>query len=133
MPKSKSWLHHSPWGPAAAYSFDRAHGSLAIHVDDALTAGNELFYNIVIVPLFRQFSISKIEKPEFKFIGMRLKQTANFAVSLSQDTMSIKDLYQGVDSLTEEKKQSILKSLVGQLLYLDLTRPDLAFLTSDLS
>ena len=85
------------------------------------------------MPLFRQFSISKIEKPEFKFLGMRLKQTANFAVSLSQDTMSIKDLSQGVDSLTEEKKQSILKSLVGQLLYLDLTRPDLAFLTSDLS
>ena len=33
----------------------------------------------------------------------------------------------------EEKKQSILKSLVGQLLYLDLTRPDLAFLIWDLS
>ena len=64
---------------------------------------------------------------------MRLKQTADFSVSFSQDTKSIKDLPQGVDSLTEEKKQSILKSLVGQLLYLDLTRPDLAFLISDLS
>ena len=64
---------------------------------------------------------------------MRLKQTADFSVSFSQDTKSIKDLPQGVDSLTEEKKQSILKSLVGQLLYLDLTLPDLAFLISDLS
>ena len=64
---------------------------------------------------------------------MRLKQTANFAVSLSLDTKSIKDIPQGVDSFTEEKKQSILKSLVGQLVYLDLTRPDLAFLISDLS
>ena len=45
---------------------------------------------------------------------MRLKQTADFAVSLSQDTKSIKDLPQGVESLTEEKKQSILKSLVSQ-------------------
>ena len=63
---------------------------------------------------------------------MWLNQTENFAISLSQDTKSIKDLPQGVDYLTEEKMQSILKSLVGQLLYLDLTRPDLAFLISDL-
>ena len=33
----------------------------------------------------------------------------------------------------EEEKQSVLKSLNGQLLYLDLTRPDLTFLISDLA
>ena len=85
------------------------------------------------MPLLSQFSISKIEKSEFKYLGMRLKQTADLAVSLSQDTKSIKDLPQGVNSLTEEEKQSALKSLVGQLLYLDLTQPDLAFLILDLS
>ena len=35
--------------------------------------------------------------------------------------------------LEEEEKQGILKSLIGQLLYLDLTRPDLTFLISDLA
>ena len=122
-------------GDPAAYSYDRdgARGALTIHLDDALTAGYELFYNSVMVPLLSQFSISKIEKSEFKFLGMRLKQMADFAVSLSQDTKSIKDLPQGVDSLMEEEKQSVLKSLVSQLLYLDLTRPDLAFLITDLS
>ena len=49
-----------------------------------------------------------------------------------QDTKSIKELLQGVDSFSEEKKRSFLKSLVGQLLYLDLTRP-IAFMISDLS
>ena len=39
----------------------------------------------------------------------------------------------GVDSILEEKKKGLLKSLVSQLLYLDLTRPDLAFMISDLS
>ena len=80
-------------GDSAAYNYDRdgARGSLAIHVDNALMAGNALFYDLVIVPLFSQFSISKIEKKEFKFLGMRLKQTAYFTVSLSQDTKSIKD------------------------------------------
>ena len=41
--------------------------------------------------------------------------------------------YTGADSLKEEEKQTLLKSLVGQLLYLDLTRPALAFLISDLA
>ena len=62
-------------GDPAAYSYDRdgARGSLDIHVDDALTAGNALFYDSVIVSLSSQFSISKIEKKKFKFLGMRLK------------------------------------------------------------
>ena len=63
----------------AAYNYDRngARGSLAIHVDDALTAGNALFYDLLIVPLLSHFSLSMIEKKEFKFLGMSLKQTAN--------------------------------------------------------
>ena len=97
-------------GALAAYSNDRdgARGSPAIHVDDALTAENALFYDSVIVQLLSQFSVSKIEKKEFRydgFLGMRLKQTDNFSVSLSQDTKSVKDLPQGVDSFTEGKKQ----------------------------
>ena len=79
-----------------------------------------------------RFSISKIEKKDFKFLGMRLTQSDDFTVSISQDTKSIKELPQGVDSFSEEKKRSFLKSLVGQLLYLDLTQPDLAFMISDL-
>ena len=54
-------------------------------------------------------------------------------MSLRQDTKSIKDLPPGVDSLKEEEKESVLKFLVGQLLYLDLTRPDLTFFISDLA
>ena len=70
-------------GDPAAYNYDRdgARGALAIHVDDALTAGIDLFYNSVIVPLLSQFSISKIEKSSFKFLGMPLKQMADFADS----------------------------------------------------
>jgi hypothetical protein len=93
-----------------------------------MTCGNDLFYDSVIVLLLSQFSISS-----FKFLCMCIKQTADFAVSLAQDTKSIKDLPPGVDSLKEEEKQSVLKSLVGQLLYLDLTQPNLIFLISELS
>ena len=57
-----------------SYDRDGAYGSLAIHVDDALTAGNTKFYDNFIVPLLSQFSISKIEKKDFKFLGMRLSQ-----------------------------------------------------------
>ena len=50
-------------GDPAAYSYDRdgTRGALAIHVDDALTCGNDLFYDTVIVLLLSQFSISKLE------------------------------------------------------------------------
>ena len=81
-------------GDPAAYSYDRdgARGALPIHVDDALTCENDLFYDTVIVPLLSQFSISKLEQSSFKFLGMHVKQTAYFAVSIRQDTKSIKDL-----------------------------------------
>ena len=85
---------------------------IVIHVDDALTAGNTKF----IVPLLSQFSISKIEK-DFKFLGMRLTQSDDFSVRITQDTKSIPV---GVESFSEEEKKRLLKSLVGQLLYLDL-------------
>ena len=86
----------APGGPAA-YSYDKdgARGALAILVGDALTCGNDLFYNTGIVPLLSQFSISKLEQFSFKFLGMHVKQTADFAVSLRQDTKSIKDLPPG--------------------------------------
>ena len=64
---------------------------------------------------------------------MHIKQTDDFSMHISQDMKSIKSLPAGADSLKEEEKQTLLKSLVGQLLYLDLTRPDLAFLISDLA
>ena len=78
--------------------------ALAIHVDDALTCWNDLFYNTVIVPLLSKFSISKLEHSSFKVLGMHVKQTVDFAVSLGQDTKTIKDLPLGVDSLKEEEK-----------------------------
>ena len=46
----------------AAYSYDRDGilGALAIHVDDAITCGNDEFYTTVLVLLLGQFSISKL-------------------------------------------------------------------------
>ena len=63
------------------------------------------------MPLLSQISISKMEHSSFKFLGIRIKQTADVAVSLAQDTKSIKDLLPGVDSLKEEEKQNVLKSV----------------------
>ena len=111
-----------PFNPAA-YNYDRdgIRGALAIHVDDAITCGNDEFYTTVLVPLLGQFSISKLEQSSFKFLGMHIKQTDDFSVHIKQDTKSIKSLPPGADFLKEEEKQGILKSLVGQLLYLELT------------
>ena len=119
-------------GDPTAYNYDRdgIRATLAIHEDDALTTGTNEFFASIIVPLLGQFSISKLEQTSFKFLGMHIKQPDDFSMHISQDTKSIKSLPAGADSLKEEEKQMLLKSLVGQLLYLDLTRPDLAFLIS---
>ena len=77
-----------------------------MYVDDALTAGNTNFYDKVIVPILSQFSISKIEKKGFKFLGMRLTQSDDLSVSVSQDTKSIKELLVEVDSFSEEEKRA---------------------------
>ena len=84
-------------GDAAAYSYDRdgARGALAIHVDDALTCGNDEFYTTVLVPLLSQFSISKLEHSSFKFLGLHIKQTDDISVHIRQDTKSIKSLPPG--------------------------------------
>ena len=96
-------------------------------MDDALScgAGTDEFFTTILVPLLNQFSISKLEQGSFKFLGMYLKQT--------EDSKTVNSLPPGVDSLPEEEKQTLLKSLVGQLLYLDLSSPDLAFMISDLA
>ena len=64
---------------------------------------------------------------------MHLEQSDDFSVRITQDSKAVKSLPPGVDSLPEEEKHTLLKSLVGQLLYLDLSRPDLAFMISDLA
>ena len=47
-------------GDPAAYNYDRdgIRGTLAIHVDDALTTGKDEFFTSILVPLLGQFSIS---------------------------------------------------------------------------
>jgi len=102
-------------------------------VDDALSCGTDEFFSTILVPLLNQFSISKLEQGSFKFLGMHLEQSDDFSVRITQDSKAVKSLPPGVDSLPEEEKHTLLKSLMGQLLYLDLSRPDLAFMISDLA
>ena len=102
-------------------------------MDDALSCGKDEFFTTILVPLLNQFSISKLEQGSFKFLGMHLKQSDDFSVHITQDSKTVNSLPLGVVSLPEEEKQTLLKSLVGQLLFLDLSRPDLAFMISDLA
>ena len=100
-------------GEPAAYNYDRdgIRGALAIHVDYALTTRTDEFFTSILVPLLGQFLISKLEQSSFKFLGMHIKQGDDFSVHIKQDTKSIKNLPTGADSLKEDEKQTLLKSL----------------------
>ena len=85
--------------------------------------------------MLSQFSISKLEQSSFKFLGMHIISNRPMIFLCISGKIQVykKSPPPGADSFKEEEKQAILKSLVGQLLYLDLTRPDLTFLISDLA
>ena len=91
-------------------------------------AGNEECYSEVITPMLSQFCISKVERGAFNFL--KIAQSLDFFVSLSQDTKAFKVL-QSCGRILDGKESRNNKT--GQFLYLDLTRPDLKYMVSELS
>ena len=60
-------------------------GFLVIHVDDFLVAGNEEFYEKVILPLKQKFQIGTEEEGDFTYVGWNIKQSSdNNTVSVDQ-------------------------------------------------
>ena len=64
---------------------------------------------------------------------MKIVQTVDFSMSLSQDTKTIKDLPAVVGSLMVKKKVELLRQLVGLTTRSVLYSLDLTYMISDLS
>ncbi|CAC5382061.1 unnamed protein product [Mytilus coruscus] len=108
-------------------------GVLAVHVDDFLWAGTNLFETEVISKIREEFSVGKEASESFKYLGLGLSH-ADDNIKLSQtdyvevlNTVSI-DRKRAKDSQLSSVEQTVLRSKVGQLLWLaKQTRPDIAF------
>ena len=108
-------------------------GIIGTHVDDLIYGGTPEFENKVMRPLMETFNISKTDYETFVFCGMTLRQNSDRSIMVSQKEYSqtIENL-PDYTNMSETEKVTLLKSVAGQCLYLNLTRPDLMFESSEI-
>ena len=120
--------------PAIFYWHDKngLAGILAVHVDDFLWAGSKAFETIII-RIRKMFNVGKEACNSFKYIGLELSQNDEKIILSQKDYTGMLKIV-SVDKNREKtsplsaNEQSILRSKVGQLLWLSKqSRPDIAF------
>ena len=111
---------------------DKLSRLIAIHVDDFLWSGNELFSEHIIPQLSKIFTNGKVPKNVFRYLGLDLRQNKEFIIL---DQIHYINSLQLVD---ENSGTSIISSIVqtsaGKLLWIcSQTRPDNCFDVCQLS
>ena len=108
-------------------------GMIAVHVDDFLCAGNDIFLKKVKPCLGDTFSVGKEEATTFRYIGLHLDQTENSLSIHQKSYVSSLEPLEFTDVRFEERPLTLdegntLRSKVGQLLWSsNQTKPDICF------
>jgi len=110
-------------------------GFVMIHVDNIIPGGSPEFTEMIMDTLRTQFKISKDQARKFTYIGMALRSHGNnIFMNQTQYIEELEDVPSGMeDNMSEDKLKAFLRQTVGKLLYLNLSRPDLAFKVNSLS
>ena len=130
--------HQLPGDPAAFYKLNKDGvliGLLNTYVDDFIYTGTKQFYDTVIKALCSEFNISKKLLSNFEFTGMKITQNKDKTIHVDQKryAKTIEGIPPGHNNLTSAEKNKALRRIVGQCLYLTLTRPDICFLVNQIS
>ena len=107
------------------------HGVMAVHVDDLLSAGDEVFEE-AMEQLRKQLKFGDTQFGEFTHLGMRIIQGPDGSITCDQETyigeldeVAVRDGPE--DGPVSEGEKADLQGLVGELLWLACqTRPDVA-------
>jgi hypothetical protein len=110
-------------------------GFAVIHVDDVFISGEQAFSDDLVEKIKIRFRVSKDESRSFTYTGMSIRTDSRNRIFVNQNQYSeeLEDVPKDAEEDTEEKKKTTLRGVVGKLLYLNLTRPDLSFKTNMLS
>ena len=116
-------------------------GSICLHVDDFLHAGNEQFEKAIMERVCKRFKAGKQEAKFFKYVGFEIAQNIE-GVKINQDNyvenlvipkMSA-ERYGEKDQPLKEEECTLLRALVGALNWVSKgTRPDISFEVIDTS
>jgi hypothetical protein len=114
---------------------DTINGFVLIHVDDIFISGEDDFQDELVNRIKTRFRVSKDQSSNFVYTGMSIRCDKQGRIYLNQNQYSeeLPDVPKDAEKGSEEKKKTILRGVVGKLLYLNLTRPDLSFKTNLLS
>ena len=115
---------------------------LALHVDDALYAGNARFDQDVIKPMMTRFNFGRVVEEEYRTLGWNVEHDQG-SIYVSQvhyienrlERLEIEQdgLHEAKTKLTEENK-SKLRQLIGKLRWVsDQSRPDVSYEELELS
>ena len=111
---------------------DTLHGLLIFHVDDVLSAGDEIFETLMN-KLRIKYTFGKVETRNFIFTGLEITQSDDMSVSVNQENFINKVQageyeMQRSDEILNMDENKTLRSVQGQLSWLSTqTRPDLSF------
>ena len=116
------------------YHNGQLQGLIAVHVDDFLYAGTELFEQTVVIKIKECFVIGNEECSTFKYLGMHLQYLGNkIVLSMKSYTCNLKEI-DLVNSMVDRDRMlscseaRCLKQLSGQINWaVTQCRPDIAF------
>lgn len=113
-------------------------GMIAVHVDDFLWSGDSYFSNQIIPQLRSTFTVGRKEEVTFRYLGLNICQDEESIIidqadyiNRLQPTLIDRS---GVEKILSSKKRDVLRSEIGQLLWVsNQTRPDISFNVSNLA
>lgn len=114
------------------YNSDNCIGIMAIHVDDFIYGGTELFKETVISKLRSTFKVGLEESNGLKYLGITLNQTM-LGINMSTDAycsslVEIKDIHLDSTHRLNQSETQCLRHLSGQINWIATqSRPDLSY------
>jgi len=110
-------------------------GYAVIHVDDIIISGTQELVDRVVGAIKGRFKVSKDQIEAFTYTGMAIRTDKHKKLYLNQNQYleEMENVPECAKDESEDSLRTMLRGAVGRLLYLNLTRPDLAFKTNHLS
>lgn len=129
-------------GDEATYYYrvnNKLEGIVILHVDDFLTLGSDLFFELVVKKIKQKFKLSKVERDKFRFCGIDVEVTPEgIFINQNEYANAIKEIPVDKNDNPErpltKNEYKAYRGAIGKLIWLnEITRPDISYNSLTLS